>query len=185
MILGDSWSRHSININRGILVPGGFGGRGSEGKISAVNWARTNKIPFLGICYGFQMAVIEFARNVCNIKDATSAEIDENSAHPVIINMPEISKTQLGGTMRLGDRLTVFQPDSEQTKIRKLYQNVSELHERHRHRYEVNPQYVQELESKGLKFVGKDDKGERMIILELQGIIINRTSVFCSYSISS
>ena len=115
------------------------------------------------------MAVIEFARNVCNIDGATSAEIDENATHPVIINMPEISKTQLGGTMRLGDRVTVFSNESQGTKIRTLYQNVNELHERHRHRYEVNPDYVEQIEQKGLKFVGRDSKGERMIVLELEG----------------
>ena len=162
-----------LKVNtRGILVPGGFGGRGSEGKISAVNWARTNNIPFLGICYGFQMAVIEFARNVCKLEGATTTEIDENTQNPLIINMPEISKTQMGGTMRLGDRVTILQPDTEQTIIRKLYQNQSEIHERHRHRYEVNPEYVEQLEKNGLQFVGKDSNGERMIILELKGDVL-------------
>lgn len=162
----DAW-RKLVGV-AGILVPGGFGSRGTEGKIAACHWARTNKIPFLGICLGFQMAVAEFARNVCDLKDANSSEIDPATEHPVVINMPEISTTQLGGTMRLGDRVTLFQPNTESSPIRKLYGNVSEVHERHRHRYEVNPLYVAQLEKAGLQFIGRDEKGERMIILELK-----------------
>jgi CTP synthase len=85
--------------------------------------------------------------------------------------MPEISTTQLGGTMRLGDRATIFQKDTEKTTIRKLYGGAAQVHERHRHRYEVNPKYVSKLEEGGLKFVGRDEKGERMIIFELEGNI--------------
>jgi CTP synthase len=104
--------------------------------------------------------------------------------------MPEISTTQLGGTMRLGDRVTVFQPKSEASIIRKLYGNVSEVHERHRHRYEVNPGYVARLEKAGLQFIGRDEKGERMIILELIGMSSHlkfncRSSLLCCNSISS
>jgi CTP synthase len=117
------------------------------------------------------MAVIEFARNVCNLTNATSTEIDEKTEHPVVINMPEISKTVLGGTMRLGVRPTLFMPGSENSKIRILYDKKDVIHERHRHRYEVNPLYVDQLEKAGLKFVGKDEKKERMIILELEGKI--------------
>jgi CTP synthase len=153
----------------GILVPGGFGARGSEGKIAAVKWARENKIPYLGICLGLQMAVIEFARNVCGLENANSAELDESTAHPVVIFMPEISKTHLGGTMRLGSRETIFQANTENYKVRKLYDGAETIHERHRHRYEVNPAYVAQLEEKGLKFVARDTKGERMIVLELEG----------------
>lgn len=164
----DSWRK--LVESQGILVPGGFGSRGSEGKIAAINWARTNKIPFLGICLGFQMAVVEFARNVLGLSDANSSELDPKTTNPVVINMPEISTTQLGGTMRLGSRLTVFTPGSENSVVRRLYGSPKEVHERHRHRYEVNPTYVDQLEAKGLKFIGKDEKGERMIILELEGI---------------
>ncbi|KAJ3305183.1 CTP synthase ura7 [Kappamyces sp. JEL0829] len=163
----DAW-RKVVGV-QGILVPGGFGSRGTEGKIAACKWARTNKIPFLGICLGFQMAVVELARNELGLAGANSDEIAPDTPHPVVINMPEISTTQLGGTMRLGDRVTIFSPDSEKTTIRKLYKNEPKVHERHRHRYEVNPKYVSDLEKHGLKFVGKDEKGERMIIFELEG----------------
>lgn len=182
----------------GILVPGGFGTRGTEGMIRAANWARKNKIPYLGICLGMQIAVIEFARNVCKISRAASVEHDAVTTDPVVIHMPEIDSKTLGGTMRLGIRPTHFQEKSEWSKIRALYCNtlperrndsnktdllsdstaISELTtsqtpptilERHRHRYEVNPAYVGTLTSNGLlTFVGKDDKGERMEILELR-----------------
>ena len=101
--------------------------------------------------------------------DANSSEINPNTEHPIVINMPEISTTQLGGTMRLGDRVTIFQPKTESSTIRKLYGGVNEVHERHRHRYEVNPAYVARLEKAGLQFIGRDEKGERMIIFELKG----------------
>ncbi|KAJ2707805.1 CTP synthase ura7 [Coemansia sp. IMI 203386] len=154
----------------GILVPGGFGERGVEGKILAAKWAREHKIPYLGICLGMQVAVIEFARNICGITDAHSAEFRESCVNPAIIFMPEIDKTTMGGTMRLGSRPTKFQDTefSRNSVMRKLYGNVDEVHERHRHRYEVNPEMVKELESNGLHFVGRDaDTGERMEILEL------------------
>jgi CTP synthase len=155
----------------GILVPGGFGSRGTNGKIAAAKWARENRVPYLGICLGFQIAVIEFARNVCGLEGANSAELDPHTPHPVVINMPEISTTVLGGTMRLGSRHTVFQKGSEQSTMRKLYGGVEGVDERHRHRYEVNPSYVAQLESHGLHFIGKDERGERMIIAELKGIL--------------
>ena len=162
----ESWkSLCSVN---GILVPGGFGGRGTEGKISAAKWARENKIPYLGICLGLQIAVIEIARNVCDLANANSFELDESTPHPVVIFMPEISKTHMGGTMRLGTRETRFVAGSEKSVTRKLYGDVDVIYERHRHRYEVNPKYVSDFESKGLKFIGHDERGERMIILELQ-----------------
>ncbi|KAG0233380.1 CTP synthase ura7 [Actinomortierella wolfii] len=152
---------------QGILVPGGFGGRGVEGKIIAAKHARERNIPYLGICLGLQIAVIEFARNVCGIADADSAELNENTPSPVVVFMPEISKTHLGGTMRLGIRPTVFQPNTENSKIRKLYGGVESVEERHRHRYEINPEMVGQFEAKGLQFVGKDETGQRMEIVEL------------------
>lgn len=102
----------------GVIIPGGFGTRGTEGKVAAAAWARTNKIPFLGICLGLQIAVIEFARNVLGMdaKDATSAEFNPTASNPIIINMPEISLTQLGGTMRLGRRVTLFKTDKSVTR---------------------------------------------------------------------
>lgn len=182
---------------KGILVPGGFGERGTEGMIKAANWARKNKIPYLGICLGMQVAVIEFARKVCNIPTASSAEFKPETSDPLIIFMPEIDPTTLGGTMRLGLKPTHFQPGTEWSKLGALYRNdVSPateclnlpngtvqdsnnsnagkepapftILERHRHRYEVNPAYIDTLASHGLTFVGKDDRGERMEILELK-----------------
>ncbi|CZT03307.1 hypothetical protein WAI453_012407 [Rhynchosporium graminicola] len=159
---------HEVCTADGILVPGGFGKRGIEGMIAAAKWARTNKTPYLGICLGMQIAVIEYARNVCNITAAGSEEHNETCADKIIIFMPEIDKTSLGGTMRLGLRPTIFQPGSEWSRLRLLYGEKVEIHERHRHRYEVNPAYIDQLTASGLNFVGKDDKGERMEIVELK-----------------
>ncbi|KAJ2932217.1 hypothetical protein H1R20_g4874, partial [Candolleomyces eurysporus] len=163
----DAW-RAVVGAN-GILVPGGFGHRGTEGMMLAIKYAREQKIPFLGICLGFQLAVIEWARNVLNIPDATSGEFDHTTAHPVVIFMPEISKTHMGGTMRLGLRPTVFEPGTDTwSKARKLYGGAPKIWERHRHRYEVNPAYVKQLVESGCVFAGKDEKGERMQVLEVK-----------------
>lgn len=138
--------------------------------ISAVKWAREQKVPFLGICLGFQVSVIEFARNVCDLKSANSAELVPQTPHPVICFMPEISKTHMGGTMRLGLRPTVFEQKTEGCKLRRLYGGGQVAWERHRHRYEVEPKYVDRIEGGGgLRFVGKDERGERMQMLELDG----------------
>lgn len=142
--------------------------RGTEGMIKAAQWARTNKTPYLGICLGMQIAVIEFARNVVGLKGATSTELNEHAEHPIVVFMPEVDKTTMGGTMRLGLRPTEFQPGSEWSKLRALYSERKEIHERHRHRYEVNPEYIDRLTEGGLNFVGKDDKGERMEVVELK-----------------
>ncbi len=157
-----------------VLVPGGFGDRGMAGKLAACNYARLNNTPFLGICLGFQMAVIEYARSVLGLTDANSTEMKESCADPVVIFMPEGSKTQMGGTMRLGARTTVFS-STVQSKASLLYSEIvgfmaadgKSTSERHRHRYEVNPEYVERLESAGLCFVGRDESGQRMEILEL------------------
>jgi CTP synthase len=159
---------HAVCTANGILVPGGFGHRGTEGMIQAAKWARTNKTPYLGICLGMQIAVIEFARHVCGIPNASSVELNEQCQDPVVIFMPEIDKTNLGGTMRLGLRPTLFQEGSEWSRLRQLYGEKQEILERHRHRYEVNPEYIDRLADGGLEFVGKDDKGVRMEILELK-----------------
>ena len=151
----------------GILVPGGFGNRGIEGKILAANYARENSKPYLGICLGLQVAVIEFARNVLGKAGANSTEFDETTPHPAVIFMPEGSRTHMGGTMRLGSRQTNLQ--TEDCAANRLYGGVSEIHERHRHRYEVNPDMVNELEGAGMKFVGVDTEGQRMEIIELEG----------------
>lgn len=159
---------HQVCTANGILVPGGFGTRGTEGMVAAANWARQNKTPYLGICLGMQLAVIEYARNVCGITDATSSEFDGEAASPVILYMPEIDQSKLGGTMRLGLRATNFQAGSEWSKLRALYSEQPSIMERHRHRYEVNPAYIQQLESAGLNFIGKDEEGKRMEIVEIK-----------------
>ncbi|XP_034692197.1 CTP synthase 1-like [Vitis riparia] len=149
----------------GVLVPGGFGDRGVQGKILATKYARENRIPFLGICLGMQIAVIEFARSVLGLKDANSTEFDPNTKNPCVIFMPEGSTTHMGGTMRLGSRRTYFQVMD--CKSAKLYGNRGFIDERHRHRYEVNPNMVTHLENSGLSFTGKDASGQRMEIVEL------------------
>ncbi|KAG0417646.1 hypothetical protein HPB47_005450 [Ixodes persulcatus] len=151
----------------GILVPGGFGSRGVEGKIAAIEWARKTKKPFLGVCLGLQCAVIEFSRNVLGWADANSTEINPESKHPVIIEMPEHHVGQMGGTMRLGKRKTIF--NTHDSILRKLYMNADVIEERHRHRYEVNPAFAPDLEKAGLHFVGKDETGKRMEIIEFPG----------------
>ncbi|KAI5454014.1 CTP synthase ura7 [Naganishia albida] len=163
----DAWG--AVCSAKGIIVPGGFGLRGTEGMIAAIKWAREKKVPFLGICLGFQVACIEWARNVCGMEDAHSAELLPNTPHPTIVFMPEISKTHLGGTMRLGLRPTVFDKGTEKAKIRRLYGGEDPIWERHRHRYEVNPEYVERLEAPGkFRFIGKDERGERMQVLEME-----------------
>ncbi|BEI97969.1 hypothetical protein CcaverHIS631_0302680 [Cutaneotrichosporon cavernicola] len=162
-----AWS--ALCSAKGIVVPGGFGVRGTEGMITAVKWAREQKVPFLGICLGFQVAVVEWARNVCGLRGANSAELSKNTPHPVICFMPEISKTHMGGTMRLGLRPTIFEPNTEKSKLRQLYGGHKIAWERHRHRYEVEPQYVERLEAPGrMRFIGKDERGERMQMLEIE-----------------
>uniref|UniRef100_F6QNF3 CTP synthase n=1 Tax=Bos taurus TaxID=9913 RepID=F6QNF3_BOVIN len=150
----------------GVLVPGGFGVRGTEGKIQAISWARKQKKPFLGVCLGMQLAVVEFSRNVLGWQDANSTEFDPNTNHPVVIDMPEHNPGQMGGTMRLGKRRTLFQ--TKNSVMRKLYGDPDYLEERHRHRFEVNPVLKKCLEEQGLKFVGQDVEGERMEIVELE-----------------
>jgi CTP synthase len=149
----------------GIVIPGGFGKRGAEGKIEAARYARENKIPFLGICLGFQLAVCEFSRNVIGLDGANSTEFDKNTPHPVIDILPEQKGvTNLGGTMRLGAQKVNVQ---EGSKVSTLYVST-QISERHRHRYEVNPDYISKIEEKGLKFTGKDIEGIRMEIAELE-----------------
>nr|XP_040045276.1 CTP synthase 1 [Gasterosteus aculeatus aculeatus] len=149
----------------GILVPGGFGVRGTEGKIHAINWARKQKKPFLGVCLGMQLAVCEFARNTLGWADANSTEFDPESKHPVVIDMPEHNPGQMGGTMRLGKRRTIFKTNS--SVLRKLYGDAEYVDERHRHRFEVNPELKSHFEEKGFRFVGQDVEGERMEVIEL------------------
>ncbi|XP_061338415.1 uncharacterized protein LOC133285226 isoform X2 [Gastrolobium bilobum] len=174
-----------------VLVPGGFGDRGVRGMMLAAKYARENNVPYLGICLGMQISVIEFARSVLGWERANSVEFDAQTPHPVVIFMPEVymsfsppflfcvcvcvyvtspcpkqgSRTHMGSTMRLGSRRTLLQtPDCISSK---LYGNSEYIDERHRHRYEVNPDVIVTLEEAGLQFVGKDESGKRMEILEL------------------
>ena len=149
----------------GVLVPGGFGVRGIEGKIKAAEYARTEKVPYLGVCLGLQVATIEFCRNVLGMEGANSTEFDEDTPHPAVVFMPEISKTHMGGTMRLGTKPTPFLVDD--CRIRRLYGGADHVDERHRHRYEVNPDLIEQIEAAGLKYVGKDETGQRCEIMEL------------------
>lgn len=146
----------------GILVPGGFGKRGIEGKIRAINFAREENVPFLGICLGFQLAVVEYARNVVGLKEANSTEFG-NTCYPVVDLLPEQKNLkELGGTMRLGEVEIKIKP---KTLAEKIYR-TQKIYERHRHRYEVNPRYVETLEKYGLIFSGFSN--EKVEILELQ-----------------
>uniref|UniRef100_A0A453A258 CTP synthase n=1 Tax=Aegilops tauschii subsp. strangulata TaxID=200361 RepID=A0A453A258_AEGTS len=149
----------------GVLVPGGFGDRGVKGKMMAAKYARENNVPYLGICLGMQLAVVEFARHVMKFPDADSTEFNPNTKTPCVIFMPEGSKTHMGGTMRLGSRRTFFKVTD--CKSAKLYGDVNYVDERHRHRYEVNPDMVPAFENAGLQFVGKDETGQRMEIIEI------------------
>ncbi|OAD53195.1 CTP synthase [Eufriesea mexicana] len=151
----------------GVVVPGGFGKRGMQGKIEACKWCRTNNKPFLGICLGLQLAVVEFARNVLGIESANSMEIDPETDYPFVIDMPEYNPKQMGGTMRLGKRYTRFTKNN--SVIKQLYGNKDYIEERHRHRYEINPKYIDDLEAAGLKFIGRDEENLRMEIAELEG----------------
>ena len=152
----------------GIIVPGGFGLSGIEGKIATIKYARENKIPYLGLCLGMQLAVVEYARNVCGFKDANSAEVDSTTKHPVIDFIPEqvklIRESRYGATMRLGSYPAILKKG---TIVNKLY-GKNKVHERHRHRYEVNPEFVDILEQNGLVFSGRSPDGVLMEFMELQ-----------------
>jgi len=151
----------------GILVPGGFGESGIEGKIKAIQFARENKIPYFGLCYGMQLLTVEYARHVAGIAEAHTVEINPDTKEPVIDVMPEqkdlIQEGKYGGTMRLGTYLAVLK---EGTIAREAY-GSAEVSERHRHRYEVNPAYVERLEKAGLVFSGTSPNGVLMEIAEL------------------
>ena len=156
----------------GILIPGGFGKRGTEGKIEAIRYARNNNIPFLGICYGMQMAIIEFARNKLNLKNATSSELDKKGLHVIglIYEWKKDGKTikgtnkDLGGTMRLGSYDAKLKDNS---MIRKIYRK-NLIKERHRHRYEVNINYKEKFEKNGMSFSGLSPDGMLPEIIELK-----------------
>jgi len=147
----------------GILVPGGFGGRGVEGKMLAVRWARENRVPYLGLCYGLHMAVIEFARHVCGLEGANSTEIDPRTPHPVIALLDEQQRiTDKGGTMRLGTQDCRLAPG----RARDAY-GEELIRERHRHRYEVNPAYRRVLEEHGLACTGINPQRDLVEVIEI------------------
>ena len=149
---------------QGILVPGGFGNRGIEGKIAAIRHARENHIPLLGICLGMQLAVVEFARHVCGMTDAHSSELNPATTHPVIDLMPDqVGVTDLGGTMRLGSYPCHL---VEGTRAADIY-GAQDIHERHRHRYEVNNAFREELEKAGLVLSGLSPDGRLVEMVEL------------------
>ncbi len=146
------------------IVPGGFGARGAGGKIEAVRFARERKKPFLGICYGFQLGVVEFARNVAGLRDADTSENNPKTRHPVIDLLPEQKAVaEKGGTMRLGAQKIIIAPG---TRAFRAY-GAGVVWKRHRHRYEVNPEFIPLLEDAGLVFSGKSGDGKRMELLEL------------------
>ena len=197
MFENDKKSLHELKNYDGIIVPGGFGASGVEGKINAINYARINKIPYLGLCYGLQLAVVEFARNVCSLKDAHTTEVNQKTSAPVIDVQPAqrevLEKSMYGGTMRLGAYAAILK---EKTHILKLYEETGRLEEdskrinelmrdksqafrlgildkgkkivleRHRHRYEVNPKFVDLLEKKGLVFSGYYERFDKTKLME-------------------
>lgn len=157
----------SLNKLDGIIVPGGFGLSGIEGKIQTIRYAREHNIPYLGLCLGMQLAVVEYARNVCNMKDAHSTEVDKKTPYPVIDFIPDqvkiVEESHYGATMRLGAYPAILKKGS---LINKLY-GEEKVFERHRHRYEVNPKYVDELEKCGMVFSGRSPNGVLMEFMEL------------------
>jgi len=157
----------SLKEYDGIVVPGGFGSRGIEGKIKAIEYCRKHKIPYFGLCYGMQLLVIEFARNVLGLKDAHTTEIDRDTKNPVIDIMPEQKKnledSNYGATMRLG----AYDAILEKGTIAHAAYGKDKISERHRHRWEVNPEYIERLTEKGLVFSGKSPEGKLMEIAEL------------------
>jgi CTP synthase len=151
----------------GVVVPGGFGSRGTEGKIEIIRLARERNIPFLGLCLGLQLAVIEFARDVCNLKNANSTEMDPGTPHPVIDILPEQREiSEKGGTMRLGAYSAVLK---EGSLVRSLY-STKEASERHRHRYEVSPEYHSIIEENGMVFSGTSHDTRLVEFIELPSL---------------
>ena len=162
----DNYDLEDFNMLDGVVVPGGFGYRGIEGKLNGINYLRENKIPFLGLCLGLQCAVIEFARNVCKIDDANSSEFSPNCKNPVIDLLPnqDPSQDDIGATMRLGTYPTKI---IKNTKASKIYQDEI-IYERHRHRYEVNNKYRDKLEQNGLVLSGMSPDNDLIEIIELK-----------------
>jgi len=147
----------------GIVVPGGWGARGTEGKMQVIKHAREKNIPFLGLCYGLQLALIEFSRNVCGLSDANSTEINDKTKHPVVKILPGQNLNKMGGTSRLGAYEAEILKGS---RVEKIY-NSLKVSERHRHRYEVNPDYHECLRKNGLVLSGTSENGKLVEFIEL------------------
>ena len=164
---GDSPRLEELKNFDGIIVPGGFGKRGVEGKIAAIKYVRENNIPFLGLCYGLQLAVVEFARNVCGLEDAHTAEVNPNTSRPVICTMPDqlgnIKEKKMGGSMRLGEYKCKL---AKQSLCCELY-GEDIISERHRHRYEVNNRYRLKLEKGGMLVAGINPPRKLIEIVEI------------------
>lgn len=155
-----------IDAYDGVVLPQGFGGRGVEGKIAAANRARVSRVPFLGLCYGFQLASISFARHVLGMKGANSTEVDPDTPYPVIDLLPEQRRVKdLGGTMRLGGHDVFVRKGS---RAQDIYRK-EKIRERHRHRYELNQKYLKRFEENGMRYTAFSDRGRRAEILELEG----------------
>ena len=165
LIDSESISDYSVLSNYdGVLVPGGFGIRGSEGIIQTANYTREKNIPYLGICFGFQLAAIAFGRNVLNLDDANSTEIKADAKNPIVDLLPEQKDiSDMGGSLRLGANDVIIK---ENTNAQKIYKAAT-ISKRHRHRYEINKEYIPEFEKKGLVFSADSDNGRRMEILEI------------------
>ena len=163
----ENGSQHNLSMLKnfeGVLAPGGFGIRGSEGIISAANFARANNIPYLGICFGFQLAIVAFARYVCKLADANSTELDPDTKNPVVDFMPEqLDVHNMGGTMRLGSHKISLTP---QTNAAKIYRSTT-IKRRHRHRFEFNQKYLDLVTKNGLVLSAHSDGGRRMEIVEI------------------
>jgi CTP synthase len=163
----DKSYEHQLEGFDGILVPGGFGKRGIEGMLNAIRYARENQVPYFGICLGMQTACIEFARNVCGLKDANSSEFDPASQHRIIYKLRELlGVEEMGGTMRLGAWTCVLQEDSLASRA---YGGATEISERHRHRYEFNREYEALLTGGGLRISGTTPDATYVEIVEIPG----------------
>ncbi len=150
----------------GIVVPGGFGTRGIDGKIEAIQYAREKNIPFLGVCLGMQLAAVEFARNVIGLTDAHSIEIKPNTAHPIVTLIENEESQEMGSGLRLGSRTVVLHPD---TKVQEAYNGSETVGERHRHRYEINNDYMKQMEEHGMMISAVSEKNNVIEAIELKG----------------
>src|SRR5699024_6248770 len=151
----------------GIVVPGGFGSRGIDGKIGAIQYARENKIPFLGVCLGLQLAAVEFARNVAGLEGAHSVEVEPSTPYPIVkmIEQTEVEQSEMGNGLRLGSKSVILK---DETKTKEAYNGMDKVKERHRHRYELNSEYLKQLEEKGLLISAVGEEASQIKAIELK-----------------